>query len=65
MQPSTTENLAVFVWNSLKDHLPDPDLLYEVKIEETEKNSVVYRGKTIRGRYDSRSQGGEILSDSE
>lgn len=40
---STTENLAVFVWNRLKALLP-LGLLYEVKIYETDKNIVVYRG---------------------
>ncbi|XP_029438987.1 6-pyruvoyl tetrahydrobiopterin synthase [Rhinatrema bivittatum] len=41
---STVENLAVFVWGSLQKHLP-AGLLYEVKIDETESNSVVYRGE--------------------
>ncbi|XP_071447200.1 6-pyruvoyl tetrahydrobiopterin synthase [Hetaerina americana] len=41
---STTENVAVFIWNNLKNELPDPSVLYEVKIYETEKNIVVYRG---------------------
>lgn len=44
--PSTTENLAVFIFDSLKKALPKADLLYEVKICETDKNIVVYRGKT-------------------
>lgn len=44
--PSTTENLAVFIYDSLKKALPKPELLYEVKLYETDKNSVVYRGKT-------------------
>lgn len=64
-QPSTTENLAVYVWDNLRKHLPDPDLLFEVKIQETEKNSVVYRGRTILDQYVSRAQGGDISSDSE
>lgn len=42
---STTENVAIFVFNELKKRLPDPTLLYEVKIYETDKNSVVYRGE--------------------
>ncbi|XP_018616995.1 6-pyruvoyl tetrahydrobiopterin synthase isoform X1 [Scleropages formosus] len=41
---STTENLAVFIWDSLAKLLP-PNLLYEIKIHETEKNIVVYRGE--------------------
>lgn len=41
---STTENLAVFVWNKLSELLPN-GLLYEVKIHETDNNTVVYRGE--------------------
>lgn len=42
---STTENVAVFIWDQLKLHMSDPCLLHEVKIWETEKNIVVYRGE--------------------
>lgn len=42
---STTENVAVFVWEQLKQNMQDPSLLYEVKMWETEKNIVVYRGE--------------------
>lgn len=41
---STTENVAVFAWKELKKVLEKPELLYEVKIWETEKNIVLYRG---------------------
>ncbi|MBN3325028.1 PTPS synthase, partial [Atractosteus spatula] len=41
---STTENLAVFIWDSLVKLLPQ-NALYEVKIHETDKNIVVYRGE--------------------
>lgn len=41
---STTENLSVFIWNSMVKLLP-PDSLYEIKIYETDKNIVVYRGE--------------------
>ncbi|XP_030057052.1 6-pyruvoyl tetrahydrobiopterin synthase [Microcaecilia unicolor] len=41
---STVENVAVFVWESLQKHLP-PGLLYKVKIDETDSNSVVYMGE--------------------
>ncbi|XP_067286132.1 6-pyruvoyl tetrahydrobiopterin synthase [Pseudorasbora parva] len=41
---STTENLSVFIWDSMAKLLP-PDSLYEVKIYETDKNIVVYRGE--------------------
>ncbi|XP_064608752.1 6-pyruvoyl tetrahydrobiopterin synthase-like [Liolophura sinensis] len=40
---STTENLAVFIWHQLTMLLPT-GLLYEVKIHETDKNVVFYRG---------------------
>ncbi|XP_059607986.1 6-pyruvoyl tetrahydrobiopterin synthase [Phlebotomus argentipes] len=43
--PSTTENVAVFIWKGLKEVLPEPNLLHEVRIEETDKNSVIYRGE--------------------
>ncbi|XP_065165578.1 6-pyruvoyl tetrahydrobiopterin synthase [Atheta coriaria] len=42
--PSTTENLAVFLWNNLSKAMKQPDLLYEVKIWETENNIVIYKG---------------------
>ena len=49
--PSTTENVAVFIWNSLAAHLSELQLkgtsLYEVKLWETDKNIVVYRGESI------------------
>ncbi|XP_064423490.1 6-pyruvoyl tetrahydrobiopterin synthase [Latimeria chalumnae] len=41
---STMENIAVFIWDSLQKLLP-PGLLYEVKVHETKKNVVVYRGE--------------------
>nr|CAG4638830.1 EOG090X0HIM [Cyclestheria hislopi] len=44
---STTENLAVVIWNSLMKILPDPKILYEVKIYETEKNIIIYRGECV------------------
>ncbi|KFB39192.1 AGAP008730-PA-like protein [Anopheles sinensis] len=43
--PSTTENVAIFIWDSLKLIMKSPELLYEIKIYETDKNSVVYRGE--------------------
>ncbi|KAK3923191.1 6-pyruvoyl tetrahydrobiopterin synthase [Frankliniella fusca] len=42
---STTEHVAVFVWDGLKAQLPNPELLYEVKIYETEKNIIRFRGE--------------------
>jgi 6-pyruvoyltetrahydropterin/6-carboxytetrahydropterin synthase len=42
---STTENVAVFIWNNLKALLPNPAILHEVKIYETEKNIIIFRGE--------------------
>lgn len=41
---STTENVAVYIWDNMVKVLP-PGLLYEIKIHETDKNVVVYRGE--------------------
>ncbi|XP_035514524.1 6-pyruvoyl tetrahydrobiopterin synthase [Morone saxatilis] len=41
---STTENLAVYIWDNMVKALP-PNLLYEIKIYETDKNVVIYRGE--------------------
>uniref|UniRef100_A0A8C5WYQ1 6-pyruvoyl tetrahydrobiopterin synthase n=1 Tax=Laticauda laticaudata TaxID=8630 RepID=A0A8C5WYQ1_LATLA len=41
---STTENIAVFIWDSLQTCLPT-GALYKVKVHETEKNMVVYKGE--------------------
>ncbi|XP_076856220.1 6-pyruvoyl tetrahydrobiopterin synthase-like [Brachyhypopomus gauderio] len=41
---STTENLAVYIWESMSRLLP-AHTLYEVKLYETDKNMVVYRGE--------------------
>ena len=41
---STAENVAIYIWNSLSKLLPE-GLLYEVKINETGKNSARYRGE--------------------
>lgn len=42
---STTENVAVFIWHNIRSKLPTKVTLHEVKIWETEKNIVVYRGE--------------------
>ncbi|XP_012250966.1 6-pyruvoyl tetrahydrobiopterin synthase isoform X2 [Athalia rosae] len=42
---STTENVAIFIFQELRKLIPNPDLLYEVKIYETDKNIVIYRGE--------------------
>ncbi|XKL65422.1 hypothetical protein PGB90_008842 [Kerria lacca] len=44
---STTENVSVFIWNNLTLHLEKPSLLYEVKVHETDKNIIAYRGEVI------------------
>ena len=38
----TAENMALIIWRWLKPHLPG---LFEVKLEETENNSIIYRGE--------------------
>ncbi|KAF8563515.1 hypothetical protein P879_09936 [Paragonimus westermani] len=40
---STTENLAVFIWNQLLLSIPRT-VLHEVKLWETDKNVITYRG---------------------
>ena len=42
---STTENVAIFIWEQMQKLLPDPKLLFEVKVDETDKNTVYYRGE--------------------
>ena len=42
---STTENVAVFIWNGIVQKLPAGVDLDSVKIWETDKNIVVYRGE--------------------
>ena len=44
--PSTTENLTVYIFEQIKKALAKPELLYEVKVYETDKNFFVYRGRT-------------------
>ena len=47
--PSTAENIAVFIWDSMVLRLVKPELLYKVKLWETDKNFVTYQGaKTER-----------------
>lgn len=41
---STAENIAVFIWDQLEKDI-SKDLLYEVKLYETDKNVVYYRGE--------------------
>ncbi|XP_049745262.1 6-pyruvoyl tetrahydrobiopterin synthase isoform X4 [Elephas maximus indicus] len=41
---STTENVAVCIWENLQKFLP-MGVLYKVKVCETENNIVIYKGK--------------------
>ncbi|XP_021571969.1 6-pyruvoyl tetrahydrobiopterin synthase [Carlito syrichta] len=41
---STTENLAVYIWESLQKLLP-MGFLHKVKVYETDNNIVVYKGE--------------------
>lgn len=51
---STTENVAVYIWDNMTKLLP-ANLLYEIKIYETDKNIVIYRGEwTPEWKYDLR-----------
>jgi len=43
-KPSTTENVAIYVWKRMKEIMDHPEWLYEVEIYETENNIVCYRG---------------------
>ncbi|KAG0223778.1 hypothetical protein BGW42_004492 [Actinomortierella wolfii] len=48
MDPCDHRNLAtVFLWQNIMTHLPPSDTyrLYEIKLYETDKNVVVYRGE--------------------
>ncbi|CAL8094988.1 unnamed protein product [Calicophoron daubneyi] len=44
---STTENLVIFIWNQLIAKIPR-NMLYEVKLWETDKNCVTYRGELVQ-----------------
>uniref|UniRef100_A0A915DXV3 6-pyruvoyl tetrahydrobiopterin synthase n=1 Tax=Ditylenchus dipsaci TaxID=166011 RepID=A0A915DXV3_9BILA len=50
---STTENVAVYLYEELEKVLPDQKLLKEIVVHETDKNSFTYSGKTTsRTRVD-------------
>jgi len=43
---STSENVAVFLWNEIAKVLPAGDAtLHKLKLHETDKNVVVYKGE--------------------
>ncbi|XP_060107103.1 6-pyruvoyl tetrahydrobiopterin synthase-like [Heteronotia binoei] len=41
---STTENLAIYIWNNLEKILP-AGCLHKVKLYESDKNFIVYKGE--------------------
>lgn len=45
--PSTAENISIYIWDCLEERLKKPELLFEVKLWETDKNYVVYRGSKV------------------
>lgn len=42
---STTENVTIYIFEEIRKQMPKPELLYEVKVWETDKNIVCYRGE--------------------
>lgn len=38
------ENLAIFIWQSMKQKMDAPELLHEVKLIDSDQNCVVYNG---------------------
>lgn len=69
--PSTAENIAVFIFDSLLEKLDKAELLHEVKLWETDKNYVVYQGikaetpRTIDRRTSEANCCANMSSDSE
>lgn len=42
---STSENIAVYIFEQLKKQMSNPELLHEVKVHETDKNVMYFRGE--------------------
>lgn len=42
---STTENVAIYLWEKLRVQMKKPKLLYKVTVEETPKNIFTYKGE--------------------
>ena len=42
---TSTEMLAIAIWEQLADHIPGSGRLHEISLRETHNNSVVYRGE--------------------
>lgn len=64
-QPSTSENVAIYIWDALRTRMSKPELLYEVKLYETDKNSVVYRGRQTMGYRSKKCTQNIMSSDSD
>ena len=41
---STTENVAIYIWENLQKFLP-LEVLYKLKVHETDNNIVAYKGE--------------------
>uniref|UniRef100_A0A0N5ASG4 6-pyruvoyl tetrahydrobiopterin synthase n=1 Tax=Syphacia muris TaxID=451379 RepID=A0A0N5ASG4_9BILA len=41
---STTENLAIYIWEQLKNIMQKPELLWRIEVEETSKNIFIFYG---------------------
>ena len=44
--PSTMENIAIFIWHQLKAVMREPELLQAVKLWETDNHFAIYRGES-------------------
>ena len=42
---STAENISYYIFHKLKQSLPQPEYLFEVKVKETNNNIAYYRGE--------------------
>lgn len=65
LQPSTTENVTIYIWDNLKSVMANPELLYEVKVFETDKNVVSYRGRYASSNLPRKVCADSISSDSD
>lgn len=66
--PSTAENIAIFIFDSIQERLAKPELLFEVKLYETDKNIVAYQGSRTNVRTPKlvrKNTCGSMSSDSE
>ncbi|KAJ8030048.1 6-pyruvoyl tetrahydrobiopterin synthase [Holothuria leucospilota] len=44
--PSTMENIAIFIWHQLKAVMTEPQLLHAVKLWETDNHFAIYKGES-------------------